>query len=131
MMWYSSLKRNDVVLDCRRGALLQEVIEVHPRPKPRDERIAFLGVCSETVLSKRTSLSPCRPVTTMLPDCSAPSRQITAQKDLLLAGGQIRQPLGIDPGHAQAGELHLKVTQGRPRDFLEQVQGDGPGTARR
>ncbi len=137
MMWYSSDRRDDLLADRFRRALLQQRIEVHPRPEPRDEAVALLGVLQADRRAKAHVL-------VALPrgddDHFEPPglsrwsfalRQVAAQHDLLRAGRQVRQPLGIDAGHAQAMKLQLDVPQARLGQFAEQLQSDASAASAR
>ena len=74
MMWYSSRKGDDLVLDGLRTALLQQGIEVHAGPQPRNERIALAlasGCRAEGDLGRNfTGLPPSVPLTITSPDWS-------------------------------------------------------------
>ena len=73
----------------------------------------------------RTGSPPSLPVTTTSPVLVFASGQITADQNLLRAGGDLGQHFGIDGRHLDAAEFDLQIAQTRLGDFVEQFFGDG------
>ena len=64
-------------------------------------------------------------MTTHFPLLILAGRQIAADQNLLRAGGQIGQPVGIHGRHFQAAEFDVQIAEARLRDFVEPFEGDG------
>ena len=74
--------------------------------------------------AKRTGSLPRRPVTMISPCWSLPVGQIAADENLLRAGGDVRQPLGIEGRDLHAAELDGQIADSRPSDFIEPLESD-------
>ena len=114
-MWYSSDRAMISSWIACEGPCCQQVVQVHPGPEPRDERVALLGVLERDasplnrtgLLALRAGDDRPRPV------WSLPVGQVAAQEDLLRAGRQVRQLARDRPGPC-AGPGTRPSGPGRP-----------------
>ena len=116
---------DDLVLDDLGAALAEQVIQFLSGPKPGDKRVARLVVFQGDLFGLADFLAAEHAghddVDRLI---LALAGQVASQEDLLHAGGQIRQPLGIDPAAGQPDDLDVQVPHGRGRDLAEQFQRD-------
>src|SRR5436309_1211391 len=98
------------------------MIQVHARPQPGEKGIALLGVLQRDMRTETNRLSSLPAGVHNLAFLILALRQITTKEDLLCAGRDVRQYLGIDPRDLQPTELHLQVMQRRLSDRVEQLQ---------
>ena len=123
-------KGDDLVADRRRGALLQERVEVHAGPQPGDERIALLGVFERHLGGHLDRPSGERAAHDDLAHLVLALRQITAQENLLCAGRQVGERVGVNPDGANSPQLDFHIAQCRLRDLGQEFQGRHPRAVR-
>ena len=118
-------QRDDLIPDQGRRTLLEEFVEVHPRPKPRQEGVPLLGVLQREFGNVPHRLSAERPGDDDLTHLVLTFGQVAAEQNLLRTGRDVGQFLGVNAGRADAGEFDFQVAQRRRRDLGEQFRDDG------
>ena len=107
--------------------MLEQRVQMHPRPEPGDEGIAMLCVFERDLGPPSHRLVTLHAGDDHLAHLVFTFGQVASQEDLLRAGRQVGQFFRIDPGGPQPLELDLQVADRRPGDFAQQFQRHGLG----